>query len=89
MAGAPEYYVIEEHRLKQPDSLQEIKETLASIPAGASLRTHEFFAPHAAHRKYLYILENQNPKEGASQEARAAEYTVVKENDGLKVYKKS
>ena len=90
-----------------------VKKVLAGIPAKVSLRTHEFYAPHAANRKELYIYENNYFKEGGSWKAQHADcvvidksllgkrypadeqtllrngYSIVSENDGLVVLRRS
>ena len=54
-----------------------VKNALAEIPSTASLRTHEFYAPHAANRKELHIYENNHPKEGGSWKARHTDYVAI------------
>ncbi len=54
-----------------------VKNSLARIPAAASLRTHEFYASHAANRKELHIYENNHPKEGGSWKARHTDYVAI------------
>lgn len=77
MTGVSEYYVLKIHQDKRQPGYAAIQAMLREIPAEASLRTHEFFAPHAAHRKEIHIYENNHPREGGSEKARKAQYVVV------------
>lgn len=77
--GVSEFYVIREHQNKETPHFQKIRRYFKTIPESASVRTHEFFAPHLAHRKSLHIYENQNPSEGASQAALQSSYVVLDE----------
>lgn len=45
-----------------------------------SVRTHEFFAPHLATRKELYIYENTYSREGGSEEAQNAKCVILDRN---------
>ncbi len=62
---------------KPSDHLQTIHRLLETIPADVSVRTHEFFAPHVAHRKEVHIYENDHPHEGGSDAALSSEYVVL------------
>jgi uncharacterized membrane protein len=77
MAGVSESYVIHEHQSKETPHLQAVRRHLSQIPPEVSVRTHEFFAPHVAHRKELHIYENQHPMEGGSAAAQQAAYVAV------------
>ncbi len=77
MTGVSEYYVLKIHQDKRQPGYAEIQAMLREIPAEASLRTHEFFAPHAAHRREIHIYENNHPREGGSEKARNTAYVVV------------
>lgn len=77
MSGVSDGYILYRHLAKFKPRMSIIKSALHEIPAHASVRTHEFLASHAAHRKQLHIYENQHPKEGASQAALTADYVVL------------
>lgn len=77
MAGVPDFYIAWQFRDQKNAHTARVERTLASIPPGASLRTHEFFAAHASGRKELFIFENTHPREGGSPKAQAADYVVV------------
>ncbi len=78
MAGAPDGYLISRSfKTARDPMLMETRDFLKSIPAEASVRTHEFLAPFLAHRKNLHIYENRNPREGGSPEAMSSDYVIV------------
>jgi hypothetical protein len=54
-----------------------VEKKLATIPSTASLRTHEFYAPHAANRKELHIFENNHSKEGGSWKAHHTDFVAI------------
>ncbi|HTL48795.1 MAG TPA: DUF2079 domain-containing protein [Verrucomicrobiae bacterium] len=78
-AGVSELYVIQVTRSYDNAHTRLVRDYLRKIPSNESLRTHEFFAPHAADRKELHIYENQHPREGGSARALAATTVAVDE----------
>lgn len=52
-------------------------QAFSAVPESASVRTHEFFAPHLANRKELHIFENNHPAEGGSEKARNTDFVIV------------
>lgn len=54
-----------------------LNQAFSAIPDNASVRTHEFFAPHLANRKELHIFENNHPLEGGSEKARNTDFVIV------------
>lgn len=82
LAGVSEYHVLRTHLVKWTPRIQEIHESFERIPPEASVRTHEFFAPHLAHRRELHIYENDHPREGGSARAQTA-YLVIVEKERL------
>lgn len=76
-AAGSETYYIRRHTLQLTPHAQKVKTILAGIPSAASLRTHEFFAAHAADRKELHIYENNHPKEGGSWKARHTDFVAI------------
>lgn len=79
MSGVSEYHVIKVHLEKWTPQVKEAAQYLKTIPPEASVRTHEFLASHLAHRRELYIYENEHPREGRSPEAMRAQYVVLHE----------
>ena len=79
-SGISEIYIISEQSRFLSKRNDATGEYLSKIPSDQSVRTHEFFAPHVAHRKKLYIYENQNPKEGLSKEALNADWIILDES---------
>lgn len=75
--GVSETYHMRRHWLQITPHVQRVKKILAGIPSSASLRTHEFFAAHAASRKELHIYENNHPKEGGSWKARHTDFVAI------------
>jgi uncharacterized membrane protein len=77
MSGVSEVYPMRRQWITLTPHTLRVEKILRAIPAGDSLRTHEFYAPHAANRKELHIYENNHPKEGGSWKARHADYVVI------------
>ncbi len=77
MAGVSEWYILQTYWNKWTPHLQRVHQDLKRVPAGAPVRTHEFFAAHLACRKELYIYENHHPREGGSAKAENAVYVVL------------
>ncbi len=78
MAGVPEGYLISRSIKTAGDPfLAETRAFLKTVPADASVRTHEFLAPYLAHRKNLHIYENHHPKEGGSPAALASDFVII------------
>jgi hypothetical protein len=77
MSGGSEVYPMRRQWITITPHSAMVKKMLSGIPAPVSLRTHEFYAPHAANRKELHIYENDHPKEGGSWKARHADYVVI------------
>ncbi len=77
MAGVSDFYVAQGFRREITPHLEAVQKDFALIPAKASVRTHEFFAPHLANRKELHIFENRHPREGGSPKALQADYVVL------------
>jgi hypothetical protein len=77
MSGGSEIYPMRRQWITITPHTAVVKMMLAQIPATASLRTHEFYASHAANRKELYIYENENPREGGSWKARHTDYVAI------------
>jgi uncharacterized membrane protein len=77
MSGVSEVYPIRRHWITITPHVALVKNALAGIPSTASLRTHEFYAPHAANRKELHIYENDHPKEGGSWKARHTDFVAI------------
>lgn len=78
-AGVSEFYVIERERGQWRPEYHEFKQQMNKIPAALSVRTHEFFAPHLAHRKEIHIYENDHPREGGAQKAQSADLVILYE----------
>lgn len=76
-SGVPEYYIQQREIQKIPIDGPFLEKYLGQIPGNVSLRTHEFFAAHAARRKELHIFENRHPKEGGSEAAMNADRCVL------------
>ena len=77
MSGVSEFYVAyKEWKQWRPEFL-EIQRAMEMIPESASVRTHEFFAPHLAHRKEVHIYENDNPREGGSEKAQGVDFVAL------------
>ena len=77
MSGVSEVYPMRRQWITITPHTKRVQEVLRTIPAEFSLRTHEFYAPHAANRKELHIYENSHPKEGGSWKAQHTDYVVV------------
>ncbi|OQA55147.1 MAG: hypothetical protein BWY42_01545 [Candidatus Omnitrophica bacterium ADurb.Bin277] len=77
MSGPSEVYPMRRMWIMITPHAREVAAMLKKIPAGQSLRTHEFFAPHAANRKHLHIFENNHPKEGGSWAARHTDLVAI------------
>ena len=77
MSGVSEVYPMRRQWITITPRNAMVKKALSGIPAGVSLRTHEFYAPHVANRKELHIYENNHPKEGGSWKARHTDYVVI------------
>ena len=77
LSGKADYQVIRQYQLKNSPHFNYVRKYLKMFQSSASVRTHEFFAPHLAARKELYIYENANPREGGSAKARNAEYVIL------------
>ncbi len=79
LAGVSDLYPLHHELFNQGSQIKELHGLIASspIPPQASVRTHEFLAAHFANRRELYIYENTNPAEGASQSALQADYIVL------------
>jgi hypothetical protein len=77
MSGTSEVYPMRRQWITLTPHTAIVKKALAGIPSAFSLRTHEFYAPHAANRKELHIFENNHPKEGGSWKARHTEYVAI------------
>lgn len=77
MSGVSEVYVIQEHAEKLEPSRQIFHQMLKQVPPTASLRTHEFLATHAAHRRHLHIYENNHPREGGSPAALNSDFVLI------------
>lgn len=77
MAGVSDYYVASRYEIQRNTHLREVPSLLERIPAGVSVRTQEFLAPHLTNRKELHIFENNHPREGGSAKALASEYVVL------------
>lgn len=85
MSGVSEIYPMRRSWIQITPHTKRVAKILRSIPAAHSLRTHEFYATHAANRKELHIYENNHPKEGGSWKARhtflvAIDQALLKEN---------
>lgn len=80
LSGVSEYYVISEYQRKNNVHFDYIRNYFKTVPSSASVRTHEFFAPHLANRKELFIYENNHPKEGGSPKALNANYVILDKN---------
>lgn len=78
--GVSEFYVMRQFVREWHPQYELIKNTASGLEGGASLRTHEFLAPHFAHRKELHIYENNHPREGDSAEARKSQWVVLLDN---------
>lgn len=77
MSGVSEYYVmVQEASFYRPE-FKTFEQIFAQIPSSASVRTHEFFAPHLANRKHLHIFENTHFREGGSEAALNSEYAIL------------
>ncbi|HOW58882.1 MAG TPA: DUF2079 domain-containing protein [Candidatus Omnitrophota bacterium] len=84
-SGVSEIYPMRRNWIAITPHTKEVAAILRTIPAEYSLRTHEFYATHAANRKELHIYENDHPKEGGSWKARhtdliAIDRQLLKEN---------
>ncbi|HNX68427.1 MAG TPA: DUF2079 domain-containing protein [Candidatus Omnitrophota bacterium] len=77
LSGVSEAYPIRRNWIAITPHTVMVREKLRSLPAEASLRTHEFYAPHAANRKELHIFENDHPKEGGSWKARHTDLVAI------------
>ncbi len=77
MAGVSDYYVASRAQIQETPHLKELPALLKKVPDGASVRTHEFLAPHLANRKELFIFENHHPLEGGSEKAMNADYVIL------------
>lgn len=77
MSGVTEVYPMRRHWIGVNAHTKTAREIFRSLPAGGSLRTHEFLASQAANRRELHIYENHHPREGGSLKARTAEYVVL------------
>ncbi len=77
MAGVSEVYVLKTNLDQRTAHVQAIAAFLKKVPPDVSVRTHEFFAPHLAHRRELFIYENQHPREGGSEKAMNAEVVIL------------
>ncbi len=79
MAGVSGVYGMQTAWTQRTEHVLKLPGLLKRVPKDASVRTHEFLAPHLACRRDLYIYENQHPREGASPPALQAEYVVLDE----------
>ncbi|MFA5158916.1 MAG: DUF2079 domain-containing protein [Candidatus Omnitrophota bacterium] len=77
MSGGSEVYPMRRQWISITPHTKQVRAVLRAIPSEFSLRTHEFYAPHAANRKELHIYENNHLKEGGSWKARHADYVVI------------
>ncbi len=77
MSGVSEVYPMRRQWITLTPHTMRVEKILRTILAEYSLRTHEFYAPHAANRKELHIYENDHPKEGGSWKARHTDYVVI------------
>jgi uncharacterized membrane protein len=77
MSGVSEVYPMRRQWITLTSHTSQVREILRKIPGEYSLRTHEFYAPHAANRKELHIFENNHPREGGSWKALHADYAVI------------
>lgn len=79
MAGVSDIYIATQAWLQRTPQSEAVHRFLRNspIPPEASVRTHEFLAPHFANRKHLFIYENNHPREGASLQAKQADYVIL------------
>ncbi len=77
LSGVSEYYVIYEYQRQDNPHFAYVRNYFKTVPNSASVRTHEFFAPHLANRKELFIFENHHPKEGGSKKALNADCVIL------------
>lgn len=76
-SGTPEVYSMRRMWIAITPHTKRVAEILRTIPSSFSLRTHEFYAPHAANRKELHIYENEHPKEGGAWKARHTDLVAI------------
>lgn len=76
-SGVSEIYPMRRNWIAITPHTQEVAAMLSAIPSEYSLRTHEFYATHAANRKELHIYENDHPKEGGSWKARHTDLIAI------------
>ncbi len=76
-AGVSEYHIARVHWGKRDAHVRKVHRYLERIPKEASVRTHRYFAPHLANRRYLYDFDDHNPTQGRSPDALAARYAVI------------
>jgi len=76
-SGVSEIYPMRRQWITITPHTSMVKKALSRIPETASLRTHEFYAAHAANRKELHIFENNHPREGGSWKARHTDYVAI------------
>jgi uncharacterized membrane protein len=77
MAGVSDVYLIGRDAGRRTPHMKAVKHYMKAVPAESSVRTHEFFAPHLAHRREIHIYENNHPREGGSQKAMRSDYVVL------------
>ncbi len=79
MTGISEFHVMRNEAEAYRAEYADFQNMMRGIPADNSVRTHEFLAPHLAHRREIHIYENTHPREGGSQKAQQADYVILYE----------
>ncbi len=76
-SGVSEWQVIRQSLNELSAEDRYVREFLSNLGEDLSLRTHEFYAPHAINRNELHIFENDHPREGGRNYARFSDVIFV------------